>query len=218
MWCIPRITEEFVERMRDVLDLYEQPYDPLEPVVGIDEKPKQLLAEKRNPIPMLPGSAYRYDYEYKRNGSANIFVCVEPKHGKRITQVTPRRTGVHFAHFLRFVVLSYPYAKKIRIVLDNLNTHHEKWVRRIFPDQEAERILRKIEFHYTPTHASWLNVAETEIAALETQCLDRRIPTIDRLEQEVEACTRARNQAKTLIHWQFTNQKADDWLNKHDTT
>lgn len=218
MWCIPRITQEFVKRMRDVLHLYEQPYDSLEPVVGIDEKPKQLLAETREPIPMWPGSAYRYDYEYIRNGSANIFVCVEPKHGKRITQVTPQRTGAHFAQFLRLVVLSYPYAKKIRIVLDNLNTHKEKWVRQEFSKQEADRILRKVEFHYTPKHASWLNVAETEIAALETQCLDRRIASIDLLRQEVRACTKARNQARTTINWKFTNQKADDWLNRHHTT
>lgn len=204
--------------MHDVLSLYEEPYDPMHPVVGIDEKPKQLLAHSRSPIPSCPGSTYRYDYEYVRNGSANIFVCVEPKHGKRITQVTPQRTGIHFAHFLQLVVSSYPHAKKIRIVLDNLNTHKEKWIRQEFSEQEAERILRKIEFHYTPKHASWLNVAELEIAAFEMQCLDRRIATIHLLQQEVRACTKARNRASVTINWKFTSQKADDWLSRYYTT
>jgi hypothetical protein len=218
MWCIPHITGEFLKRMRDVISLYEEPYDPLYPVIGIDEKPKQLLDEKRAPIPMWPASTQRYDYEYIRNGSANIFVCVEPKHGKRVTQVTAHRTGVDFAHFMRLVVLSYPYAKKIRIVLDNLNTHNDKWIRKEFSPQETQRILNKIEFHHTPKHASWLNVAETEIAALETQCLDRRIANIDLLREEVEACTKARNQAKTTINWRFTNEEATNWLNRVNTT
>ena len=152
------------------------------------------------------------------NGSANIFVCVEPKHGKRITQVTAQRTGVCFAHFIRLVVLSYPHAKKIRVVLDNLNTHKEKWVIGEFPKEEAKRILSKLEFHYTPKHASWLNVAELEIGALQTQCLDRRIATIGLLQEEVEACTKARNQARKTINWRFTNENADDWLAKHNTT
>ncbi|OGO81291.1 MAG: transposase, partial [Clostridiales bacterium GWC2_40_7] len=183
---------EFRKRMYEILDLYQEPYDPRNPVLGVDEKPKQLIEDSRKPIPMLPGKAEKYDYEYIRNSKANIFVAVEPKHGKRITQVTKQRTKKDFAKFMRDVVLSYPYAKKLRIVLDNLNTHFESSFYETFGKDEAEKILSKLEFHYTPKHASWLNVAETEIGALDTQCTARRMKNISFLQEEVRSCTKMR--------------------------
>jgi len=151
--------------MYDVLDLYEERYDPKRPIVNLDEKTKQLLGEKRMPIPMKPGSPEKYDYEYVRNGTANIFVAVEVKAGKRVTQVTERRTRKDFALFVKMLVDGkYQDVEVLRLVVDNLNTHNEKSFYETFSKDEAERILSKIEFHYTPKHASWLNAAEIEIS------------------------------------------------------
>jgi hypothetical protein len=187
MWCIGKITPEFMKRMYDILDLYQEPYDSRIPVLGVDEKPKQLIDDSRKPLPMHLGMAERYDYEYIRNGKANIFVAVEPKHGKRITKVTKKRKKKDFAEFMRDVVLAYPYAKKLRIVLDNLNTHFESSFYETFEKNEAKRILSKLEFHYTPKHASWLNVAEIEIGAIDAQCTARRMKDISFLREEVNA-------------------------------
>jgi hypothetical protein len=215
MWCIGEITPEYRECMYDVLDLYEGPYDPKKPVIGVDEKPKQLIGDSREPIPMQPGKPEKYDYEYKRNGTANIFVCVEPKHGKRITKVTRQRTKKDFARFMKEVVSFYPYAEKLRTVVDNLNTHKKESFYEAFGKEEAERILSKLEFHYTPKHASWLNVAEIEIGAIDTECTDRRMENISLLRSEVAACTKTRNKERKTINWTFTKEKADEKLSKH---
>ena len=201
--------------MYDLLDLYLEPYDSRFPVVGIDEKPKQLIGDSRKPIPIQPGKPEKYDYEYVRNGNANIFVCVEPKHGKRITKVTKQRTKKDFAKFMKGIVLSYPYAEKLRVVLDNLNTHFESSFYETFEKDEAEKILSKLEFHYTPKHASWLNVAEIEISAMDTECTDRRMKDISFLRKEVEACTKRRNNERCKIDWRFTKEDADNKLAKH---
>src|SRR3990167_3975355 len=156
MWCIGKMTKEYIKRMHVILYLYQEPYNPKKPVIGFDEKPKQLLGEKRMPIQLQPGKVEKYDYEYIRNGKANIFVAVDPKHGKRITKVTKQRTKKDFAEFMQDVVSSYPYAEKLRVVIDNLKTHFESSFYDTFEKEEAERILGKIEFHYTPKHASWL--------------------------------------------------------------
>ena len=137
MWCIGKITPEYLKRMYDILDLYQEPYNPKKPVIGFDEKPKQLLGEKRMPIPLQPGKIEKYDYEYIRNGKANIFVAVEPKHGKRITKVTKQRTKKDFAKFMEEMILSYPYAEKLRVVLDNLNTHSKNSFYETFEKKEA---------------------------------------------------------------------------------
>jgi hypothetical protein len=218
MWCIGKITPEYLKRMYDILDLYQEPYNPKKPVIGVDEKSKQLLGEKRIPIPLQPSKIKKYDYEYVRNGNANIFVAVEPKYGKRITQVTEQRTKKDFAKFMRDMVLSYPFAEKLRIVLDNLNTHFESSFYEAFERMEADRILSKLEFHYTPKHASWLNVAEIEIGALDAQCTGRRVKDIYFLREEVKACTKMRNKEKCKINWRFTKEDADKKLAKHYVT
>ena len=218
MWCIQKITPEFRKCMYDILDLYQQPYDPRNPVLGVDEKPKQLIEDNRNPIPMRPGMAEKYDYEYIRNGKANIFVAVEPKHGKRVTKVTKQRTKKDFAKFMHDVVLYYPYAEKLRIVLDNLNTHHKNSFYEAFEKEKAEKILSKLELHYTPKHASWLNVAEIEISAIDAECTDRRMKNISFLRKEVKACTRMRNKERCKIDWRFTKKDADRKLAKHYVT
>ena len=218
MWCIQKITPEFRKCMYDILDLYREPYDSRNPVLGVDEKPKQLIEDSRKPIPMRPGKAEKYDYEYIRNGKANIFVAVEPKHGKRITKVTKQRTKKDFAKFMQEVVLSYPYTETLRIVLDNLNTHFESSFYETFEKDKAEKILSKLEFHYTPKHASWLNVAEIEISAMDTECTDRRMKDISFLRKEVEACTKMRNKERCKIDWRFTKKDADRKLAKHYVT
>jgi len=218
MWCIGKITPEYLKRMYDILDLYQEPYNPKKPVIGVDEKSKQLLGEKRMPIPLRPGKIEKYDYEYVRNGSANIFVAVEPKYGKRITRVTEHRTKKDFANFMRDMVWSYPIAEKLRIVLDNLNTHFESSFYEAFEKIEADSILSKLEFHYTPKHASWLNVAEIEIGALDAQCTGRRMRNISFLREEVKACTKMRNKEKCKIDWRFTKEDADKKLAKHYVT
>jgi len=201
--------------MYDILDLYEEPYNPKKPVVGLDEKPKQLLEDSRNPILIKPGKNAKEDYQYIRNGNANIFMAVEPKGGKRITQVTDQRTRKDFALFLKKVVKSYINAKCIRIVLDNLNTHTEKSLFENLRQEEAKEIINKVEFHYTPKHASWLNVAEIEIGVMDTECTERRIKDKDMLEQEVRAWTTTRNKKRKKINWSFTKENADEKLGKH---
>ena len=218
MWCIQKITPEFRKCMYYILDLYQEPYDSKSPVLGVDEKPKQLIEDSRNPIPMRPGKAEKYDYEYIRNGKANVFVAVEPRHGKRVTKVTKQRTKKDFAKFMQDVILSYPYAEKLRIVLDNLNTHFESSFYETFEKDEAKRILGRLEFHYTPKHASWLNVAEIEISVIDTVCTDRRMKDISFLRKEVNACTKRRNNERCKIDWRFTKKDADRKLAKHYVT
>jgi hypothetical protein len=215
MWCIETIDAVFRACMYDVLDLYEEPYDPKRPVINLDEKPKQLLGEKRISIPMKPGSPEKYDYEYVRNGTVNIFVAVEFKAGKRVTQVTERRTMKDFALFVKMLVDEYSDAEVIRLVTDNLSTHKEKAFYETFNRDEAERILSKIEFHYTPKHASWLNAAEIEINVMDIECTGRRIGDRETLAQEVVAWTKRRNDQEKKIDWKFTKEKADKKLSKY---
>jgi hypothetical protein len=216
MWCIQRIDSEYRERMYDVLDLYEEDYDPKRPIVCLDEKPKQLIIDKIMPIPIKPGSPEKYDYEYIRNGTANIFVAVEFKAGKRVTQVTERRTMIDFAQFVKFLVIKvYSEAEVLRLVTDNLNIHKEKAFYEAFSEEEAKQILDKIEFHYTPKHASWLNVAEIEINVMDMECTNRRIGDVGTLTNEVAAWTKRRNDNKKKINWKFTKKSADEKLSKY---
>ncbi len=219
MWCISEINQEFRDCMYDVLDEYEKPYDPLYPVVCFDEKPKQLLEDKRKSIPMAPRHAKKCDNEYIRHGNANIFMAVDFKAGKRTTRVTTRRTKRDFANFVKHLVDKvYPNAIRLNLVLDNLNTHNESAFYEMYDVKEAERILSKIEFHYTPKHASWLNAAEIEIGVMDTECTRRRIPEKNLLRQEVRAWERRRNKQKMKIDWKFTRQKADKKLSKYYVT
>ena len=218
MWCIQKITPEYRKRMYDILDLYQQPYDPIMPVIGFDEKPKQLVEDSRPPMPMQSGKPEKYDYEYIRNGSANIFMAVEPKHGKRITKVTRQRTNIDLAEFMGELISFYPCAKKLKIVIDNLSTHSKKAFHDTFEKKEAKRILSKLEFHYTPKHASWLNVAEIEIGVMDNECTDRRMKNISFLKKEVGVWTKRRNNERCTIDWRFTRADADKKLAKHYVT
>jgi len=216
MWCIQRIDPEYRKRMYDILDLYEEDYDPKRPVICLDEKPKQLIFDKIVPIPMKPGSPEKYDYEYIRNGTANIFVAVEFKAGKRVTKVTENRTMIDFAQFMKFhVIEEYLDAEVLRVVTDNLNIHKEKSFYEAFSEDEAKQIMDKIEFHYTPKHVSWLNAAEIEINVMDLECTGRRIGNIRTLSNEVAAWTKRRNDNKKKINWKFNKKNADEKLAKH---
>jgi transposase len=209
MWCIPQVDGEYVARMEDVLDLYAEEPDPKHPVVCFDESPTQLIGEVRQPIPAAPGQLERYDYEYKRNGTANLFVVVDVHHPWRKVKVTDRRTAEDYAQFMRELVdVHYPDAEYIRVVQDNLSTHSGGALYHAFPPAEARRILRRLEFHYTPKHASWLNMVEIEIGVLRSQCLDRRIETQDQLKSEVAVWECQRNASGARIKWMFTTDKA----------
>ena len=195
--------------MEDVLDLYAEPDDPRYPQVCFDESPVQLTSETRHPLPACPGQPARYDSEYKREGTANLFLFVQPWRGWRHVNVTKQRTKQDFAQQMRRLVDQYfPTAERIRLVVDNLNTHTPAALYGVFPPNEARRITRKLEFHYTPKHGSWLNMAECEFAVLAGQCLDRRIPTIETLREEIAAWQGQRNQHQAKIHWQFDTDAA----------
>jgi transposase len=213
MWCIPQVDAEYVARMEDVLDLYAEPPDPKRPVVCFDESPIQLIGEVRSPIPARPGQLERYDFEYKRNGTANLFVFLDANRGWRPVKVTQQRTAKDFAECMRDLVdTHYPKAELIRVVLDNLSTHTAGALYETFPAPEAHRILQRIEFHNTPKHASWLNMVEIEIGVLRCQCLDRRIGEWKWLVSEIKAWENQRNAARARIKWQFTTEKARDKL------
>ena len=202
---IPTVGAEFVCCMEDVLDLYAEAYDPAHPTVCFDETSKQLIAETRVPLPMEPGKPERVDYEYERKGTANLFLVTEPLRGWRHVEVTDRRTKPDFAQQMRDLVdRHFPNATTIRVVLDNLNTHTRSALDEAFPPAEARRIVRKLEFHYTPVHGSWLNMAEIEFSLLARQCLNRRIGDRDTLVTEVAAWENARNEQRATIHWTFT--------------
>jgi len=215
MWCIQTIDAEFRKRMYDILDLYQAPYDPKRPRIALDEKPKQLLGDKRKSIPMKPGSPERYDYEYVRNGTADIFIAFEFKAGKRITQVTDRRTKRDFALFVAKLADAYQDAEEMHLILDNLNTHFESSLHETFDKEEAERILSRIVFHYTPKHASWLNIAEIEINVMDIECTGRRIGDKQTLIQEVMTWTQRRNEQRKQICWEFTKERADKKLSRY---
>jgi len=195
--------------MEDVLDLYAEPYDPLRPVVCFDEVPVQLIGECAAPLPMRPGTPRRVDYEYVRLGTCNVFVMVEPLAGWRHFTVTERRAIPDFAEQMRWLVdQGYPDAACVRVVLDNLSTHTPEALYETFPPAEARRILRKLEFHYTPKHGSWLNMAELELSVLARQCLDQRIPTAELLRDVIGRYEDRRNRERATITWQFTAAQA----------
>ena len=195
--------------MEDVLDLYAEPYDPQRPQVCLDEKMVQLIVETRHPLPMKPGKPERFDYEYQRNGTRNLFVFFQPLAGWRHVKVTERRTKIDYAYCMRDLVdVLFPKADVIRIVQDNLNTHTPAALYEAFEPAEAKRVLNRLEFHYTPKHASWLNMVEIEIGVLSEQCLDRRIPDEDTLRCEVSAWEEPRNEQQATVDWQFTTSDA----------
>jgi len=191
--------------MEDVLELYAEPYDPQRPTVCFDETSTQLIAERRTPLPARPGRPARYDYEYRRNGTRNLFMLCEPLRGWRHVVVTEQRTMEDFAHQMRWLAEeAYPEAGRIRVVLDNLNTHRPASLYETFQPAEARRILKRLEFHYTPRHGSWLNMAEIELSVFSRQCLGRRIPDQATLLREAAALERQRNEAHATITWRFT--------------
>ncbi len=196
--------------MEDVLDLYEEPYDPNRPVVCFDELPYQMVAEKRVPISARPGRVERYDYEYERRGTTNLLAFFEPRGRIRHLEVSTRRRKQDFALFMRRLVDEhYPDAHKVRVVLDNLNTHTPAALYESFEPAEARRIVSKLEFHYTPEHASWLNQVEIEFSVLSRECLgERRIPDEETLGREVGAWERERNERGTTVTWRFTSEDA----------
>jgi len=209
MWCIPAVSAAFVAAMEHILDLYELPYDPRYPLVCFDETNKQLIMERRLPLPPQPGQAARYDYEYRRNGTRNLFMFFEPLASYRHIKVTERRTMQDFAHSMRWLVdVCYPDAKQIRVVLDNLNTHQPASLYETFEPAEANRILKRLEFHYTPKHGSWLNMAEIEFSVFSRQCLARRIPDEETLKRQVRALENERNANQATVNWQFTSRDA----------
>lgn len=209
MWCVPRIDAHFVARMEDVLELYTTVPPAGTAVVCIDETPRQLVAEVRPPAGPRPGRSARRDYEYRRNGTANVFVAVDAHRPWRMTKVTERRTAHDFAEWVRDLVDDhYATCDRIQVVLDNLSTHTAAALYETFPPCEARRLLRRVEFHYVPKHASWLNMVEIEIGVLIAQCLDRRIPERTILASEVAAWTRRRNDAGAAVTWMFGIEQA----------
>jgi hypothetical protein len=214
-WCIPEVSAEFVACMEDVLDLYAEPYDARRPKVNFDETSKQLIAETRSPLPAKPGQPERFDYEYERAGTRNLFLCVEPQAGWRQVSVTEQRTMKDFAQQMKWLVDErYPQAEVIRVVLDNLNTHKAASLYEAFAPEEARRIVKKLEFHYTPKHGSWLNMAEIELSVLQRQCLNGRVPDEATLTREVAAWEKERNEKQATIDWRFSVTDARDKLKR----
>jgi len=216
MWCVGKLTEEYRQRMYGLLELYARPFRRDEPVICVDEKTTQLLAHTREPLPMRPGTAVREDYEYERKGTGNVFVAVEPKAGRRTLRVTQRRAKVDFVAFTEHLLKHvYRRARRVHLVVDNLNTHFRRCFEEVLGAKKARQLLRRVQFHYTPKHASWLNMAEIEIGILSRQCLDRRLPDLTTLAQEVRAWQKRRNAQRRTIQWTFTRQDADRKLGSH---
>jgi hypothetical protein len=209
-WCIPpRANPEFVYHMEDILDVYKRPADPKRPLMCFDETPEQLIEETRQALPMRPGQPEKYDYEYRRTGVANLFMFFAPLQNWRHVKVTPRRTQADWAECMRDLVdVHFPQAERIVIVQDQLNTHSPACLYQVFPPAEAKRILDRLEFHLTPKHGSWLNMAEIELSVLTRECLHRCIPSQAVLIHETETWASQRNQKKATVHWQFTTDKA----------
>jgi hypothetical protein len=209
-WCIPEEqSAEFVCAMEDVLEVYHRPHDPKRPQVCFDEGSKQLTQESRLPLSPRPGDIAKYDYEYQRNGTSNLFLFFAPLEAWRHLKVTDQRTMIDFAHCMRDLVdIHFPEAEKIVLVMDNLNTHKLASLYEAFPAAEARRIIEKLEIHYTSKHGSWLNMAEIELSMLNRACLDRRIPDHEMLRREVAAYENRRNAAHATINWRFTPQDA----------
>ncbi len=204
----PKQNGSFVAQMEMVLDVYKRPFDPLYPVICMDESPKQLIAETRVPIPVSPGQPAKYDYEYRRCGVCNIFMACEPLRGKRMVTVTDTRTKADWAHFLEEIADEYVRAEKITLVMDNLNTHEPGSFYEVFHPEKAKALWDRFEFVYTPKHGSWLNMAEIELRVLMSQCLNRRICDIDIVRNEVRAWQEYRNNKNAKVNWQFTTEDA----------
>lgn len=216
MWCVGRLTKEYRQRMYDLLALYARPFRSREPVVCLDEKSKQLLADSRRPLPIRPGMPVKVDYEYIRRGTCNLFVAIEPKGGRRTVAVTDHRTKADFVAFVRHLLEQvYATARRVHLVLDNLNTHFRRCFEEVLGADVALKLLRRVVFHYTPKHASWLNMAEIEIGILDRQCLDRRMPDRATLAAEVDAWQQRRNATRRRIKWTFSRQDADTKLARH---
>ncbi len=203
--------------MENLLDLYELPYNPRQPVICFDERPCQLLGDTLVPIPMKPGKCYKYDHHYERKGTCCLLVAVEPLTGFRFARVYTQRTKLEYAAFMKAFTELPRYANvvRFRLVQDNLNTHNAGSFYQAFEPEMAHQLTQKFEYHYTPTNASWLNMAEIELSAISKQCLDRRIPAKKLLEQEVLACVKERNEKEIKITWQFTTNDAREKLKRH---
>ena len=200
---------EYVAAMEDVLEVYHRPYDPLRPLVCMDESSKQLIAQVREPLPAKPGAVAKEDCEYERRGTANIFMAVEPLAGKRAVQVTDQRTRIDWARFIQYLLVTvYPEVTMVVLVMDNLNTHTIGSLYEAFAPETAQALAKRLEIHYTPKHGSWLNMAETELSVLSGQCLDRRIESKEILTREVAAWERDRNASESKINWRFTTAEA----------
>ena len=216
MWCIGQITQEYRHRMYELLALYAKPFDAREPVVCIDEKSMQLIGHSRTPLPMSAGVIAKHDYEYVRKGTSNLFVAVEPKAGQRVVSVTEQRGKADFVEFVTALLGgAYATARRVNLVLDNLNTHFRKSFEDVLGRRAADKLLRRVQFHYTPKHASWLNMAEIEIGILSRQCLDRRLGDRETLRREVQQWQLDRNATSQSIEWKFTRQDADRKLGRH---
>ena len=209
-WCIPKdYNGEFVARMEDILDTYSLPYDPEIPLICMDEQPCQLLDDVVEPIPMKPGQPRKEDYEYERKGTCSIFVFTEPLAGWRHIEATPRRTKLDWAHQIeRLLSEFFPNTQKIRLVMDNLNTHATGSLYQAFPAEKARALAKRLEIHYTPKHGSWLNIAEIELSVVTQQCLDRRIPDIETLNSLLSAWETNRNDCSKHINWHFSTEQA----------
>jgi hypothetical protein len=201
--------------MEDVLDIYEQPYDPKYPVLCFDERPCQLIGDAIVPIPIKPGSPKKEHYEYVRNGTCCIFMAFEPHKGKRFVRVKERRTMVDYADFMKMLANQYPEAEAIRLVQDNLNTHTAGSFYEALPPENAFTLAKRFEYHYTPKKGSWLNMAEIELSALSKQCLDRRIADMKKLSDEVGSWERDRNEIGVTVRWRFNKDKARVKLQRH---
>jgi hypothetical protein len=209
MWCVAELTPDYIAKMEDVLAVYEKPYDAVEPVVCLDEKPVSLHADVRPPIPAKSGSVAKRDNEYKRCGTANVFGVVEPKAGRHFTAATPNRRGAEFARMVGHVADQYPQARTIHLVMDNLNIHCRKSLVDYYGEQQGGPLWDRFTVHYTPKHGSWLNQAEIELSLFSRQCLGtRRIPHLSDLQRETKAWNRQANRRRTTINWRFTRRKA----------
>lgn len=204
----PEQNGSFVANMEMVLDVYKRPFDPLHPIICMDESPKQLISETRKPIPAAPGRSAKYDYEYRRCGTSNIFLACEPLVGKRMIKVTERRTALDWAGFIEEIAAQYEQAEKITLVMDNLNTHNAGSFYEKFPPEKAKALWDRFEFVHTPKHGSWLNIAEIELNVLWGQCLKRRIDDIETVRKEAVAWQDARNNKNAKVNWRFTTNDA----------
>jgi len=208
MWCVAALDDEYIARMEDVLALYEKPIDPREPVVCLDEKPVQFLANVR-PSSIREDGVRRIDYEYRRQGTANVFCAVEPRAGRHFVEATPRRTKRHFARMLKRLARAYPVADAIHLVVDNLNTHREASLIETFGPEQGAALWKRFRVHYTPKHASWLNQAEIAISMLARECLgQRRLGTLRELRSQTRAWRRDADRERRVIDWRFTRRKA----------